>query len=88
LHGEALSACFTAAHSWRRDLESSNVGFQQADAAHRRIRDRLGNRVQLIAITGWGRPEDQSRARAAGFDRHLRKPVDLHTLDAFIGSGA
>jgi CheY-like chemotaxis protein len=54
----------------------------------RRIRDRLGNRVQLIAITGWGRPEDQSRARADGFDRHLRKPVDLHTLDAFIGSGA
>jgi two-component system, sensor histidine kinase len=30
-----------------------------------------------VALTGYGRPEDRDRARAAGFDLHLTKPVDL-----------
>ncbi len=39
--------------------------------------------VRLIAVTGYGSPEDRERARAAGFDRHLVKPV---TPDEFLGS--
>jgi CheY-like chemotaxis protein len=31
--------------------------------------------VRLIAISGYGQPEDRERARAAGFDLHLTKPV-------------
>ena len=34
----------------------------------------------VIALTGYGREEDQARAKAAGFDRHLTKPVDFGTL--------
>jgi CheY-like chemotaxis protein len=32
--------------------------------------------ARLIAVTGYGQEEDQRRARAAGFDQHLVKPVD------------
>ena len=30
----------------------------------------------LVAITGYGQPEDRALARAAGFDYHLLKPVE------------
>jgi CheY-like chemotaxis protein len=30
----------------------------------------------IVALTGWGNDADKDRARAAGFDRHLVKPVD------------
>jgi PAS domain S-box-containing protein len=36
--------------------------------------------VPLIALSGYGQPTDQSRSQAAGFDRHLVKPVELRPL--------
>ncbi len=36
--------------------------------------------ILLAALTGDGRSEDRDRARAAGFDDHLVKPVDLAAL--------
>jgi signal transduction histidine kinase/CheY-like chemotaxis protein len=39
-----------------------------------------GARAVLIAVSGWGQEEDKARARAAGFDHHLTKPVDLEEL--------
>lgn len=39
-----------------------------------------GERVLLIAVTGYGTAEDRGRALAAGFDAHLVKPVDLKAL--------
>jgi CheY-like chemotaxis protein len=39
-----------------------------------------GDQLRLIAVTGYGQPSDRQRARAAGFDAHLVKPVDLDTL--------
>jgi two-component system CheB/CheR fusion protein len=32
--------------------------------------------TRLVAITGYGQPEDRQRSREAGFDHHLVKPVD------------
>lgn len=37
-------------------------------------------RPLLIAVTGYGRPEDKEKSKAAGFDEHLVKPVDIDTL--------
>jgi len=34
-----------------------------------------------FALTGFGQEQDIERARAAGFDAHLTKPVDLADLD-------
>ncbi|MDQ2695548.1 MAG: response regulator, partial [Pseudomonadota bacterium] len=36
--------------------------------------------LTLIALTGYGRPEDVARAEAAGFDRHLLKPASAAQL--------
>ncbi len=35
-----------------------------------------GRDAQIIAVTGWGQPEDRERTRQAGVDLHLVKPVD------------
>jgi signal transduction histidine kinase len=40
--------------------------------------------VTVIALTGWGQSEDRARSHAAGFDRHLVKPVDIDTLEALL----
>jgi CheY-like chemotaxis protein len=39
-----------------------------------------GREMRLVAITGWGQPEDRSRALEAGFDYHLTKPVSMEDL--------
>jgi two-component system CheB/CheR fusion protein len=44
--------------------------------------------TRLIALTGWGQPEDRVRTRQAGFDRHLVKPVDFKVLQALIAEWA
>jgi CheY-like chemotaxis protein len=47
----------------------------------RRVRALLGDRVYMIALTGYGQPEDRKRALAAGFNVHVVKPIDVDTLD-------
>lgn len=51
----------------------------------RRIRqDGENQNVRLIALTGWGQPEDLRRTTEAGFDHHLVKPVKLETLESLL----
>ena len=38
----------------------------------------------LIALTGYGQPQDRERSKAAGFDHHLEKPVDPDRLLALL----
>ncbi len=52
----------------------------------KQIRQRLGGSIRLIALTGYGQPEDRDRAYAAGFDLHLVKPVEREQLAAAIES--
>jgi signal transduction histidine kinase/CheY-like chemotaxis protein len=53
--------------------------------ACRRIRSLPGGRSILIAaLTGWGQDNDRQRTAEAGFDHHLVKPVDSHTLRKLI----
>lgn len=33
--------------------------------------------LRLIAISGYGEAKDRTRSKAAGFDEHLVKPVDV-----------
>ncbi|HEU4735028.1 MAG TPA: ATP-binding protein [Kofleriaceae bacterium] len=39
----------------------------------------------LVALTGWGTDEDRRQSKAAGFDGHLVKPVDIRQLEATLG---
>jgi CheY-like chemotaxis protein len=57
-------------------------GFEVA----RRIRAVVGSQMFLIALTGYGQPEDRARAIAAGFDVHLTKPMDLDALESLLGT--
>lgn len=50
------------------------------------IRQQLGGSIRLIALTGYGQPEDRDRAYAAGFDLHLVKPVERDQLAQAIAS--
>ena len=52
-------------------------GYQLAAEIRRR---RAGRPLRLIAFTGYGGAEDIARARAAGFDAHLVKPVEIDRL--------
>jgi CheY-like chemotaxis protein len=52
----------------------------------RRLRNEPAfGKVVLIALSGYGRPEDQRRALDAGFDHHLVKPPDLAELAELLG---
>ena len=42
----------------------------------------------LLALTGYGQPEDERRAREAGFDAHLVKPAEFVKLRALLRSAA
>ena len=43
-------------------------------------RDPATRRARLIAITGYGAPQDRQRALESGFDDHVVKPADPDTL--------
>jgi signal transduction histidine kinase/ActR/RegA family two-component response regulator len=64
------------------DVALVDVGLPRLDGYElaRRARQALGQRVVLIAVTGYGQAEDRQRALAAGFDLHLTKPVNLDEL--------
>src|SRR5437764_1948839 len=50
----------------------------------RRVRAALGSGITLVALTGYGQPDDFERATEAGFDVHLTKPVNLTDLEAIL----
>jgi CheY-like chemotaxis protein len=52
----------------------------------RRLRDRFGEEIVLVAISGYGQPDDRRRAIAAGFDRHFTKPLTTGVLARLLAS--
>jgi CheY-like chemotaxis protein len=56
-------------------------GYEVAAAIRRQA---WGKNIYLLAVTGWGQSEDKERALAAGFDRHLTKPVDLDEVESLL----
>jgi signal transduction histidine kinase/CheY-like chemotaxis protein len=48
------------------------------------IRQALGDNVYLVALTGYGQPEDRQRTRDAGFDEHLVKPIEPERLSTLL----
>lgn len=57
-------------------------GYEVARAFRQEHRDG----TVLVALTGYGLPEDQRRAEAAGFDRHLTKPPEFEELERVLAS--
>ena len=65
----------------RPDVVILDVGLPGLDGYEvaRRLK-RTQSCPRLVAVTGYGQPEDRQRARTAGFDKHLTKPVDPNEL--------
>jgi len=52
------------------------------ELARRLRRQAGGDQRVLVAVTGWGQPEDRLRTEEAGFDHHLVKPPELDDIRA------
>jgi CheY-like chemotaxis protein len=52
----------------------------------RRLRSARDGTISLIALTGYGQPDDRRRALEAGFDVHLTKPVETERLEEIIAA--
>jgi len=77
------------AEAFRPALALLDLGMPRLNGyeAARRLRaSELGREMQLIALTGWGQPDDRSRSLAAGFDYHVVKPVDPSLLERLLAS--
>jgi len=51
-----------------------------------RAADGWPRRPLIVAITGYGQPDDREKALAAGFDLHLAKPVEPQSLLELIAA--
>jgi len=52
----------------------------------RQLRENPGRKRVLVAVTGWGHPEDLRRSAEAGFDHHVVKPPDLDVIREICAS--
>jgi len=53
----------------------------------RALRDAHGEGLVIVAVTGWGQPEDRQRTLQAGFDHHLVKPPDIQAITDICSKG-
>ena len=78
-----------AVREFRPDLALVDIGLPGIDGYEvaRRLRaDPDTRHIKLVALTGYGLAEDLARVMAAGFDRHLVKPVGIEQLMETIAS--
>ena len=67
---------------YQPDVVLLDIGMRGLDGYEtaRRIRHVLGDRVLLVALTGFGQEQNKDKATRAGFDAHLTKPADEAAL--------
>jgi PAS domain S-box-containing protein len=73
--GPAALAAFGQVRPAFAIIDIGLPGMDGYELAGRIRREPGGRDVKLIALTGYGFPEDRERSAAAGFDRHLVKPA-------------
>ncbi len=89
LHGQDVRVALSGAdalriaHEWAPEVGVLDIGMPAMNGYQlcRELRAQAqGRQPLLIACTGWGQEADRDRARAAGFDVHLVKPVDPNAV--------
>ncbi len=83
---DGMSA-LAAEAEFRPDVVFLDIGMPEMTGFEvcRRIRDKpRGKEPVIVALTGWGQPEDKQRAREAGFDHHLVKPIEPAVVERFL----
>jgi signal transduction histidine kinase/ActR/RegA family two-component response regulator len=78
----------SAALESKADIALVDIGLPEIDGYEvaRRLRAGSTHEMTLIALTGYGQPEDRRHALEAGFDDHLTKPADMEKLRALIAT--
>jgi two-component system CheB/CheR fusion protein len=81
---EALAAAERHAQDGGLDLVVSDLGLPDGTGLDlmAKLRGRYG--VRGIALSGYGMEEDVRKSLAAGFERHLTKPINLQALQTAI----
>ena len=66
----------------RPDVALVDVGLPGLDgfSVASRVREVASGLIRLVALTGYGLPQDRARAADAGFDRHILKPIEPNAL--------
>jgi PAS domain S-box-containing protein len=79
-------ATLEAADSFVPEMAILDIGMPKMNGydVARELRARFGDRIALVAITGWGKEEDKRRALEAGFNHHLTKPVALDAVERLL----
>ena len=80
-------AAVQAAASFDPDLVLLDIGMPKLtgyEACALMRRQPGGERRLMVAVTGWGQPQDLQRSQDAGFDRHLVKPIDPQVLGPLV----
>jgi CheY-like chemotaxis protein len=90
LGGHETASVYTAvdalqrAAAFRPEVVLLDIGLPGMDGYEvaQKMRELPGLRdIRLVAVTGYGRSDDRTRARDAGFDDHLTKPVEYAALE-------
>ncbi|MEG4282206.1 response regulator [Microcoleus sp. A006_D1] len=81
----SAAEAFEAAAAFVPDVLVSDIGMPEEDGYSlllrlRSLATQTGENFRAIALTAYARDEDRDRAFAAGFDRHLPKPVPPDVL--------
>jgi CheY-like chemotaxis protein len=93
LGGHETASVYTAvdalqrATAFRPDVVLLDIGLPGMDGYEvaQKMRELPGLRdIRLVAVTGYGRSDDRIRAREAGFDEHLTKPVEYAVLQRIL----
>jgi signal transduction histidine kinase/CheY-like chemotaxis protein len=73
----------------RPDVAIVDIGLPGLDGFEvaRKVRAELGEGIRLVAITGYGQPDDRARSGDAGYDVHLVKPTSPDELLASLSAG-
>jgi len=72
------------ARDFHPEIALLDIGLPVMDGYELARRMREVSTMHLVAITGYGQESDRVRAHAAGFARHLVKPVDMSDLLAIV----
>jgi CheY-like chemotaxis protein len=85
---EEGNAALDRARAVDPDVALVDIGLPGMDGFEvaRRLRARDKRRPVLIALTGYGQPEDRRKATEAGFDGLLVKPVDPSVLSDLLAT--
>jgi CheY-like chemotaxis protein len=86
-----VSSALAAAASEHFELVVSDIGLPDG-TGHELMRELVGRyNLRGVAVSGYGMEEDRRRSLAAGFSRHLTKPISVHelrdALEAIAGEG-